>query len=279
MAVLEDLERVDHPHGGADHEQADGGQQQRVLEVPVAARAGRDEAGEQRVAGHHQRPQVQVGGGAALREADAHEPVVEVVVVGAPRRAAVLEPLEHHERGVEDRHGEHEQRRDQGDRGGRLEHAVDRQRGEQEAQRERPRVAHEDLRRVVVVVQERERGAAHDRRQHRGVRRGRTRRRGSRTRRPRSPRSRRPASPSRRSGSRGWPGARSTGPSAGRRPSRGRSRRWPGSVTRSKRTSKPTTGISAISVTPASLRLGVTPLRSSKSPSAATSSVPMKIPR
>ena len=53
----------------------------------------------------------------------------------------------------------------------------------------------------------------------------------------------------------------------------------PGSVTRSNVTPKPATGISAISVTPSSLRLGVTPCRSSKSPSAATSSVPMKMPR
>src|SRR3712207_8041687 len=62
----------------------------------------------------------------SLREADAHEAVVEVVVVGPPRRPAVLEPLEHHERRVEDRHGEHEQRRHQRDRRGGLEPAVDR---------------------------------------------------------------------------------------------------------------------------------------------------------
>jgi hypothetical protein len=105
---------------------------------------------------------VQVGRRAPLGEPDAHEAVVEVVVVGAERRAAVLEPLEDHERRVEDRHGQHEHRRDEGDRGGRLEQPVERERGEQEAERERARVAHEDLRRVVVVAQEAERGAADD---------------------------------------------------------------------------------------------------------------------
>ena len=108
-------------------------------------------------------------------------------MVRAPRRAAVLEPLEHHERRVEDRHGEHEQRRDERDRRGGLEHAVDRQGGEQEAQRERPGVAHEDLRRVVVVEQERQRRAAHDRRQHRGVRAPEGGREDRERRRPRSP--------------------------------------------------------------------------------------------
>jgi hypothetical protein len=137
MAGLEDLQRVDHPHGRGDHDQADAAEEQRALEVPVAARARRHEARKKRVGGHHQRPQVQVRGRPALGEPDAHEPVVEVVVVRAPRRPAVLEALEHHERGVEDRHREHQQRRDEGDRRGRLQDAVDGQGGQQEAERER----------------------------------------------------------------------------------------------------------------------------------------------
>ena len=109
---------------------------------------------------------MQIRGRASLREADAHEAVVEVVVVGRPRRAPVLQPLQHDEGGVENRHRHHEQRPGQCDRGGRLQHALHGDQREQKSKRERPRVAHEDLRGVVVVAEEAERGAADDGGQH-----------------------------------------------------------------------------------------------------------------
>ena len=88
MARLQDLERVDHPHRGGQHDQAGGADEQRVAEVPVAVRARRHEAREDRERREQRRPQVQVRRGAPLREADPQEAVVEVVVVGAPGRAA-----------------------------------------------------------------------------------------------------------------------------------------------------------------------------------------------
>ena len=132
-------------------------------------RARRQEAQLNRVAGEQQRPEVEVRRGPALRVPDPHEAVVEVVVVGAPRRPPVLEPLHDDERRVEDRHRHHEQRPEERDRRGGLQDALDGDRREQEAEREGPRVAHEDLRRVVVVPQERQRRAEDDRCERRRV--------------------------------------------------------------------------------------------------------------
>jgi hypothetical protein len=91
--------------------------------------------------------------------------VVEVVVVRIPRRPAVLEALQDHKPGIEDRHGDHQQGCHQGDGGGSLEHALDGDRGEQEAERERAGIAHKDPRRVVVVAEEGERRATDDHRE------------------------------------------------------------------------------------------------------------------
>ena len=66
-------------------------------------------------------------------------------------RPAVLDPLEHHEAGVEERHGEHHQRADERDQGVGLERALDDHRAEQQPEQVRAAVAHEDRRRVEVV--------------------------------------------------------------------------------------------------------------------------------
>ena len=80
--------------------------------------------------------------------------MVEVVLVRRPGPALVLQALGDDERRVEDRHGHDQQRRGERDRRRRLEHALDRERPEHEAERQRAGVPHEDLRRVVVVAQE-----------------------------------------------------------------------------------------------------------------------------
>jgi hypothetical protein len=59
-----------------------------------------DEAQSQRQAGEHHRPCVQVGDRAPAREADTRHPMVEMLVVRPVDRLAVLQALEHHERGV-----------------------------------------------------------------------------------------------------------------------------------------------------------------------------------
>ena len=82
--------------------------------------------------------------------------MVRVRLVDGP---AVLHPLEHDERRVQERHGEHDQGHDQRDHGVRLQRALDDRRAEQQAEQQRPAVAHEDRRRVEVVHEEAERGA------------------------------------------------------------------------------------------------------------------------
>ena len=169
MAGLEDLERVDDPDRGGDHRYAGDRADDRVRGIPLAPGPRRHEAQQQRVGAHQRRPAVEPEDQPALAEADAQEAVVEVVLVGAERRAPVADPLEDHERGVEDRHGEHQQRGGQGDRGGALQHSLHGQRADGEAEHQCAGVAHEGAGRVEVVTQEGQRRAADDRRHRRDL--------------------------------------------------------------------------------------------------------------
>ena len=169
MAGLEDLERVDHPDGRREHDDPDPECDQGVVELPVTERPRRLEPQQQGIGGEQQRPEMKVGRSPALRITDPHEAVVEVVLVGGERRTFVFEPLRDYERGVEDRHRHHEQRAEERDRRRGLQDALDGDAGEQEAERERPGVAHEHPGRVEVVTEKRKRGAADDRRQRGGV--------------------------------------------------------------------------------------------------------------
>ena len=130
----------------------------------------RDEAHRDREAGEQERPRVQVEDRAPLAEADPRHAVVEVVRVGRPRRAPVLEPPRDHEARVEERHGEDRERADERDQRVRLQRALHGGAAEQVAEQQRAAVAHEDRRRVEVVDQEAERRARDDRRQHAGAR-------------------------------------------------------------------------------------------------------------
>jgi hypothetical protein len=67
------------------------------------------EAQREREPGEHQRPRVQVGDRAPAGEPDAGHAMVEVLAVGGIDGTAVLQSLEHHERGVQERHGEQDQ--------------------------------------------------------------------------------------------------------------------------------------------------------------------------
>ena len=83
-----------------------------------------------------------------LGQAEADEPVRGVVAAALVDRPAFEQPRDRDERGVEDRHGEHEDRQDQR-RDGRTGDAPARgepERGEREAERLAARVAHEDER-------------------------------------------------------------------------------------------------------------------------------------
>ena len=119
-------------------------------------------------AGHRDRPRVQVEDGPALAEPDPVHAVMEVIGVGAVDGAAVLDPLGDDEAGVEERHGEDDQRADERDQGVGLERALDDHRAEQQAEQVRPAVAHEDRRRVEVVDEEAERRSGGDRGEHAG---------------------------------------------------------------------------------------------------------------
>ena len=88
--------------------------------------------------------------------------------VGRVDRAPVLDPLGHHEGGVERRHREDHQWEEQRDDSGRLQHALDRDAREQQAEEVGARVAHEDRGRVEVVAQEAHGRARHRRRQDPG---------------------------------------------------------------------------------------------------------------
>jgi hypothetical protein len=74
-----------------------------------------DEAQRQREAGKQQRPRIQVGDRAPATEADAGHAMVEVLAIGPVDRLSVLQALEHHEGGVEERHRQQDQRQHERD--------------------------------------------------------------------------------------------------------------------------------------------------------------------
>ncbi len=125
-----------------------------------------DETQRQREPGEHQRPGVQVGDRAAAREADPGHAMMEVLAVGAVDGLLVLEPLQHHEGRVQERHGEQDQRQHQRDHGLGLDRRLDRDHAHQQAEQVRAAVAHEARGRREVPDQEAERGAGRDRGQH-----------------------------------------------------------------------------------------------------------------
>ena len=108
---LEDLQHVDQVDAGRDDDQPERDHDQRPAGVEVAVVVGvGDEAQGDGEPGEHQRPAVEVEDGAADAEADPGHAVMEVLAVGLVERLVVLEPLEHDERRVEERHGEQDQR-------------------------------------------------------------------------------------------------------------------------------------------------------------------------
>ncbi len=125
-----------------------------------------DEAQRQREPREHQRPRVQVGDRAPAGEADPRHSMVEVLAVGTVDRLAVLEPLEHDERRVEERHGEQDQRQHERDDRRRLDRRLDRDHAHHQAEQVRAAVAHEARRGREVVEQEAERRPRRQRRQH-----------------------------------------------------------------------------------------------------------------
>ena len=94
---------------------------------------------------------------------------MQVRLIREVERLAVLETPEDDEGRVEDRDGEREEREEEGDGRGRLQEALDRDAREQEAEKQGPRVPHEDPRGIEVVPQEAEADAGDDRREHRGL--------------------------------------------------------------------------------------------------------------
>jgi hypothetical protein len=91
---------------------------------------------------------------------------MEVLAVGAVERLFVLQPLEHDEGRVEERHGEQDQRQHERDDGRRLHGRLDGDHAHQEAEQVCAGVAHEARSRREVEDQEAERGAGGQRREH-----------------------------------------------------------------------------------------------------------------
>jgi hypothetical protein len=120
-AELEDLEDVDEIDAGCYPEQTETEHDERPAGVQVAfVVAVGDEAQREREAGEHQGPGVEVGDGAPAGEADAGHAVVEMLAIGAIDGLLVLQPLEHHEGGVEEGDRQQDERQHEGDDGGGL---------------------------------------------------------------------------------------------------------------------------------------------------------------
>jgi len=164
---LEDLQHVDEVDAGGHDDQAQADEHQRPAGVEVAlVVAVGDEPQRQRKPGEHQRPRVQVGDRAPAAEADARHAVVEVLAVGAVDRLAVLQPLEHHEGRVQERHGEQDQGQHERHHRRGLDGGLDRDHTHQQTQQLRAAVAHEARRGREVVEQEAECRAGRQRREH-----------------------------------------------------------------------------------------------------------------
>ena len=150
--------RVEHQRGGGD-----GQRDVEVAPAPVVGRVQHDRR-------QQDRPRPEDEHAAALAVAEAHEAVVEVVLVGHRHAGAPAGPPQDREGRVDDRHPEdHERDEQRGEEEERLarERRVgvaadgDRGRGHEQAEQQRAGVAHEDLGRVEVVRQEAEARAEH----------------------------------------------------------------------------------------------------------------------
>jgi hypothetical protein len=91
---------------------------------------------------------------------------MEVLAVGPVDRLAVLQPLEHDERRVEERHGEQDQRQHERDDGSRLDGRLDGDHAHQQAEQVGAAIAHEARGRREVEDEEAERHAGRDRGEH-----------------------------------------------------------------------------------------------------------------
>jgi hypothetical protein len=134
--------------------------------------AVRHESKRQRETREQQRPRVQVGDRAPVREADAGHAVVEVLAVGAVDRLPVLQALEHDERRVQERHGEQYQRQHERDDRRDLHGSLDRDHPHQQPEQVGPTIAHEARSGREVIEQEAERSPGGERREHARLRAG-----------------------------------------------------------------------------------------------------------
>ena len=125
-----------------------------------------DEAQRQRDPRQHQRPGIQVGDRAAARKADTRHAVVEVLAVGAVDRLLVLQPLEHDEGRVQERHRQQDQGQHERHHGGRLDRGLHSDAAHQQSEQVGAAIAHEARGRREVVNQEAERRAGGERGQH-----------------------------------------------------------------------------------------------------------------
>jgi len=91
---------------------------------------------------------------------------MKMLTVGTVDRLAVLQPLEHDERGVQKRHGEQDQGQHERHHGGRLDGRLDRDHAHQQAEQVGAAVAHEARSRREVEDEEAERDAGRDRGEH-----------------------------------------------------------------------------------------------------------------
>lgn len=104
--------------------------------------------------------------GLALRETEIEQTVMEMSLIRLEDWHAAAVAAHDGERRVEDWQAERQDRHDQRDRRGALDGADDRDAREHEAEELAARIAHEDLSRIEVVVQEAERCAGKRGRQH-----------------------------------------------------------------------------------------------------------------
>jgi hypothetical protein len=92
--------------------------------------------------------------------------MVEVLAVGGVDRALVLQSLEHHECGVQERDGQQDQRQHERHDHRRLDSCLDGHHAHQQAQQVGPAIAHEARGGREIVDQEAQRRACRERRQH-----------------------------------------------------------------------------------------------------------------
>lgn len=92
--------------------------------------------------------------------------MVEVLAVRPVDRLLVLQPLQHHERGIQERHREQDKGQHEGDDRRRLDSGLDRDHAHQQSEQVGPTISHEARRWREVEEQEAECGAGRQRGQH-----------------------------------------------------------------------------------------------------------------